>query len=112
MPLASHQRVLLERSWVPGLWWGFADSPEDPLLIVSYDVATDMINRTTDTPALFADVPCDACSLWDNPNACAAPPVITPPRITINFCGAGGTATMALTFSGLLATSLARRRRT
>jgi len=97
---------------VPGLWWGFADSPEDPLLIVSYDVATDLINRSTDTPANFAGTPCDACLLWDDPNACAPPPVITPPQITINFCGAGGTATMALTFSGLLATSLARRRRT
>lgn len=98
---------------VSGLWWGFADAPEDPLLIASYDLATDIINRTNDIPADFVDVPCDACALWDDPDACVAPPppVVNPPRITFNFCGAGGTATMALTFSGLLATSLARRRR-
>ena len=77
------------------------------------DLATDIINRTNGIPADFVDVPCDACALWDDPDACVAPPppVVNPPRITINFCGLGGTATMALTFSGLLATSLARRRR-
>jgi hypothetical protein len=94
------------------VWWGFADTIEDPLFLASYDVNTDVINRTNDTPADFVGAPCDACELWDNPADCPEPPpVVDPPRVTINFCGAGGTATMAMTFAGLMATSIARRRR-
>lgn len=96
---------------VIALWWGDAETIEDPLRIAEYDLDTDAIIFTNDTPANFAGAPCDACDLWDDPDACVAPPTINPPRVTINFCGAGGAATMALTFATLMGASIARRRR-
>ena len=83
--------------------------------VVEVDGFTGEPFQTDLLPSDFQDVPCDACDFWDDPTACTTvvvdDPTIPGIPVTINFCGAGGAATMMMTLMGLSVMGLARRRR-
>lgn len=77
--------------------------------VVNVDGFTGQPSVTDSLPADFLDVPCDACDFWDDPSVCA--PLEPTDPITINLCGTSTALAMAMTFAGLTATGLVRRRR-
>lgn len=66
-------------------------------------------------PADFGDVPCDACDFWDDQSIClsdgASDAAGDLAAALLNFCGAAGTPTLAMTFSTLVGMRVSRRRR-
>ncbi len=87
------------------LWWaGFGDS------VVTVDLFTGEPTVTNSLPGDLIVSTCDACDLWDDPNAC--PTVIEPdlPPIDFNFCGVNTALAMMMTMIGLVGTRVSRRR--
>jgi len=85
------------------LWWvGLGNS------VVTVDLFTGEPDVTNLLPGDLVVSTCDACDLWDDPNACPTVPDIPP--IDFNFCGVNTALAMMMTMVGLVGTRVARRR--
>ena len=91
------------------LWWTALTGR-----VVEVNAFTGVPSESNKLPSDFQDVPCDACVFWDDQSVCVTdtpPPTTDPPLITVNLCGAAGTASLAMTAIGLTLMGLVRRRR-
>jgi len=94
------------------LWWLGPSG-----YVVNVDAFTGTLYETDWIPLDYGNVPCDACDFWDDPADCTEiiiidpdPPIGPVAPVSVNFCGAAGLPTLALTACGLVGLCFARRR--
>ena len=81
--------------------------------VVHVDGFTGEPSETDVLPSDFTYVADDACAFWDDPTVCEVviDDSISPNPVTINFCGAGGASSLAMTALGLGVMGFVGRRR-